>query len=275
MVGLLLVWTLAACTTAAGRGGVGTDTLATTPGVGSPEPGAIELTVFGAASLRGVLERLRDAYAVAVPGTSIVVSTDSSAALATQIEQGAPADVFLSADQDQPRRLIDGGLVDGSPVSFAANELSVITPVGNPGGLASPANIGDPGVTIIAAGDHVPITGYATRLIDRLARQPGYPADLATRYAANVASREDNVKAVLAKVELGEGDAGIVYRTDAIASSKVDTLDLPEAANVTATYDAVVIAGSRHRDAARAFLDWLLGPDGQAILIDDGFIAPS
>ena len=121
----------------------------------------------------------------------------------------------------------------------------------------------------------MPITKYATQLVDNLAKDSGYPADFAAAYAANVASKEDNVKAVIAKIELGEGDAGIVYVTDAKASTKVATVDVPDAANVPATYAGVVVKASKNPEAAKAFLDWFAGPDGQAILGGFGFLPPS
>jgi molybdate transport system substrate-binding protein len=240
-----------------------------------PTAEAVELTVFGAASLTGALEEAKATYEAANPGTTVTVSTDSSAALATQIEQGAPADVFLSADTINPKKLVDGGLADGEAVAFAGNELTVIVPTDNPAGIDTPADLATPGVKIIAAGDEVPITRYATQLVDNLAREPGYPAGFAAAYAANVASKEDNVKAVVAKVELGEGDAGIVYATDAADSDKVATVDVPPTANVPATFAGVVVKASPHVDAAHAFLTWFAGPDGQAILSTLGFLPAS
>jgi molybdate transport system substrate-binding protein len=234
----------------------------------------IRLTVYGAASLRGVLAEVAAAYERAVPGTTLTTSTDSSATLAAQIEQGAPADVFLAADTANPARLAAAGLADGEPVAFAGNRLAVIVPAGNPAGIRSPSDLARPGVKVIAAGDEVPITAYAQRLVDNLAAEPGYPARFAAAYAANVVSREDNVKAVVAKVELGEGDAGIVYLTDARASDRIETVDVPEGANVSATYAGVVVRASGHLAAARAFLAWLAGPDGTAILARSGFLPP-
>ncbi len=241
------------------------------PAAGSSAPPSLDLVVFGAASLKGVLEQAKPAYEAAHPGTRLTISTDSSATLATQIEQGAPADVFLSADTANPRRLVDGGFAEGDPVPFAANDLAVIVPAGNPARLVSPAGLATPGVKVIAAGDKVPITSYASQLVANLAGQPGYPAGFAAAYDANVASREDNVKAVVAKIQLGEGDAGIVYATDAAAARDVETLEVPATANVAATYAGVVVEASAHRDAATAFLDWMAGPGGQAILADAGF----
>ena len=240
----------------------------------SPSPASTELTIYGAASLSAVLDAAKTAYEAAVPGTRLTISTDSSAALETQIEQGAPADVFLAADTMNPTKLVDGGFAAGDAVVFAGNELTVIVPNGNPAAIGSPADLGRDGVKLIAAGDEVPITKYATQLVENLAKQPGYPAGFRAAYAANVVSKEDNVKAVVAKVGLGEGDAAIVYVTDAKASSDVDTVEVPDAANVPASYSGVVVRSSKNVDAAKAFLTWIAGPAGQAILGDAGFLPP-
>jgi molybdate transport system substrate-binding protein len=246
-----------------------------TPSAGSPSAApTVELTILGAASLKGALDKAKTAYQAANPGTTVTLSTDSSSALETQIEQGAPADVFLSADTTNPQKLVDGGFADGSPVVFAANVLTVIVPAGDPAGVGTPANLARSGVKVVAAGDQVPITKYAKQLVANLAKQPGYPADFVARYTANVVSKEDNVKAVVAKVELGEADAGIVYATDAAASTKVGQIAVPSDANVPATYAAVAVRSSAHAAAANAFLDWWAGPAGQAILADFGFLPP-
>jgi molybdate transport system substrate-binding protein len=234
-----------------------------------------ELTILGAASLKGALDSAKATYEANNPGVTLTISTDSSAGLETQIEQGAPADVFLSADTKNPQTLIDKGLGSGSMVVFAGNKLTVIVPTDNPGGVTSPKDLAKPGLKIVAAGDDVPITRYANQLVDNLARQSGYPMDFASAYAANVLSKEDNVKAVVAKIELGEGDAAIVYETDAAASHKVKTIDVSDAANVPATYGGVVVKASTNQDAAAAFLTWLAGPDGQAILAGFGFLPPA
>jgi len=234
-----------------------------------------ELTIYAAASLKGALDQAKTAYEAANPGTTLTISTDSSSALETQIEQGAPADVFLSADSTNPQKLVDKGLAEGDPVTFAGNKLTIIVPTANPAGIASPKDLATPDVKVIAAGDEVPITKYATQLVDNLAKESGYPADFAATYAANIASKEDNVKAVVAKIELGEGDAGIVYVTDAKASDKVTPIDVPDSADVPATYDGVVVKASRNAAAGTAFLDWFAGPEGQAILSDLGFLPPA
>jgi len=238
-------------------------------------PRPIELTVYAAASLKGTLEAVRTAYETALPGTTITLATDASSTLRTQIEQGAPADVFLSADEQNPAALGDAGLTDGAAIPFAGNSLVVIVPTANPADLDTPADLALPGIKVIAAGADVPITRYATRVVTGLAREPGYPPDFATRYDANVVSREDNVKAVVAKIELGEGDAAIVYATDARASTTVGTIQIPTAANVRAAYAGVVVKSSAHLAAAHAFLAWLVGSGGQAVLARFGFRSPS
>jgi molybdate transport system substrate-binding protein len=241
----------------------------------APSAAAVELTIYGAASLKGALDKAKTVYETANPGTTITLSTDSSSALETQIEQGAPADVFLSADTTNPKKLVDKDLAGGDPITFAGNVLTVIVPADNPAGIKTPADLAKPGIKVIAAGEEVPITKYATQLIGNLAKETGYPADFVAAYTANIASREDNVKAVVAKIELGEGDAGIVYVTDAKASTKVTTVEVPDSANVPATYDGVVVKASKNVAAAKAFLDWFAGPDGQAILGALGFLPPS
>jgi molybdate transport system substrate-binding protein len=240
----------------------------------APSAEAAELTIFAAASLKNVLAEAETAYEAVNPGTDLTVSTDSSAALETQIEQGAPADVFLSADTTNPQKLVDGGLASGEAVPFAGNKLTVIVPTDNPAGIQSPADLAKDGVRIIAAGDEVPITKYATQLVEDLAAEADYPADFQAAYAANIASKEDNVGQVVAKIELGEGDAGIVYVTDANASDEVSAIDVPEDANVPATYACVVVGASPNQEAAAAFLDWLAGSDGQAVLSSFGFLPP-
>src|SRR5689334_12725183 len=220
---------LAACS-----GGTG----ATSPST-SAAPAA--LTIYGAASLKGVLDQAKAAYEAANPGTTLTISTDSSSALETQIEQGAPADLFLAADTTNPKKLVDNGLAGSAVVTFAGNQLTIIVPTANPAGITSPFDLAKSGVKYVAAGDAVPITKYATQLIANLAKASGAPADFAAKVAANTVSKEDNVKAVVAKIELGEGDAGIVYVTDARASTKVTAIDVAPDVNVPATYAGVVV----------------------------------
>ena len=239
----------------------------------TPPATTTTLTVYAAASLTGAFRDLAAAYSSQTPGMTITLSFDASSALRAQIEQGAPADVFASADTSNPKVLADQGLAASSPTVFAGNTLVVIVPASG-SKITSPMDLAAPGVRVVAAGDAVPITRYANQLLVKLAAQPGYPADFAARVGANVVSREDNARAVVTRIELGEGDAAIVYATDARASSRVRAIDVPSAARVPATYAAVVVKSSRYQAAAAAFLAWIASPAGQAILARYGFLPP-
>jgi molybdate transport system substrate-binding protein len=272
-----IVLVLAACSSSATpmpttAPATATPTSMATATAASATTAPVNLTIYGAASLKAALAKAQTTYAAANPGTSLTISTDSSTALETKIEQGAPADVFLSADTANPQKLVDKGLAAGSVTKFAGNLLTVIVPTANPAGIETPADIAKSGVKVIAAGDTVPITKYANQLVANLAKQPGYPADFVSKYTANIVSKQDNVAAVVTQIELGEGDAGIVYVTDAKSSTKVATIAVPDAANVPATYSGVVVKASANAAAAQAFLTWFAGPDGQAILASFGFL---
>jgi molybdate transport system substrate-binding protein len=248
----------------------------TAPATSAPATAApASLTIYGASSLTAVLAKVKTTYEAANPGTTLTISTDSSSALETQIEQGAPADVFLSADTANPQKLVDQGLAVGGITKFAGNLLTVIVPTGNPAGIQTPADLAKSGVKVIAAGDTVPITKYANQLVANLAKQPGYPADFVAKYNANIVSKQANVAAVVSQIALGEGDAAIVYVTDAKTSTNVVPIAVPAAANVLATYSGVVIKASANASAAQAFLAWFAGPSGQAILASFGFLPPS
>ena len=229
------------------------------------------ITAFVAASLRDAMAAVGPAYAEAT-GVQIETSADASTALRVLIEQGARTDVLLSADTKNPDTLLAAGLVIGSVVPFAQNSLAIIVPTSNPAGIRSALDIGRPGVKIVAAGEGVPITGYADRLVEQLGADTSDRGAFVAGYAANVVTREDNVKAVVAKIELGEGDAAIVYATDALAATGVLVIPIPDGLNVLATYAGVVPTTALHPGAGGAFLNWLAGPSGQAILARFGFI---
>jgi molybdate transport system substrate-binding protein len=219
--------------------------------------------VFAAASLRNAFEAFGETLR-ADTGIAPSYSFDASSALRTQIEQGAPADVFASADTRNVEILLQAGAARDAVV-FACNQLAVIVPAGNPGGIVSATDIGRPGVAVVAAGDEVPITRYAEQLALNLG--------IADGYAANIVTREDNVAAVRSRVELGEGDAGIVYLTDAIASGGlVEQVPVPAEANVPATYAAAVVTSTDQPAESSAYLGWLTGVAGQAALADLGFL---
>jgi molybdate transport system substrate-binding protein len=239
-----------------------------------PSRTSVELTVYAAASLRDVLDTLKARYAQIAPWVTLTVSTGASSALRTPIEQGAPADVFLSADTKNPAALVTAGLTAGEAKRIVDNRLTIIVPTSNPAGINAPGDLARAGVKIVAAADAVPITKYAEELVANLAGQPGAPPGFAAAYAANVVSREDDVKAVVAKIELGEGDAAIVYATDAAASDAVTEIAIPPDAEVIAQDAGAVVGRSAHLDDARAFLDWLNSPEAQEIFGSFGFRSP-
>jgi molybdate transport system substrate-binding protein len=230
-----------------------------------------DLTVYAAASLSDAFEDLAGAYE-AETGVSVAFSFDASSTLRAQITEGAPADVFASADLANAEALVDAGLTDGDLSVFAENALAVVTPSVGPPVVGVWVELASPGIRIIAAGEGVPITGYAEELIANLAEEPPAPDGFADAYAANIVSREDNVRAVLAKIELGEGDAGIVYETDAAASDDVTIVGVPEDANVRAEYAVVILAGSA--PGATDFVEWLLADTARGILASHGFRLP-
>jgi len=232
------------------------------------------ITVLAASSLQAAFTAAGNAYAAAHPDSTVTFGFDASSGLRAKLEEGAAADLFASADVANAQRLIVDGLAIGPVRPFAGNGLAIVVPRDNPAHIETPADLARPGVRLVSAGDGVPITSYATQLIDDLAGQVGYPPGYAALVAANVVSREDNVAAVVAKVGLGEGDAGIVYGTDAQASSRVKRIPIPAAVKVSVTYAAVVVKSSRQPEAARAFLSFLASSPGQAILARYGFVTP-
>ena len=229
-----------------------------------------ELTVYAAASLTDAFEELAAAYTDET-GVTVVLSFDASSALRAQITEGAPADVFASADLVNAQALVDEGLTDGDLAVFARNALTIVTPA-DADGVDDWTDLATPGLRIIAAGEDVPITRYADELVANLASQTDAPAGFADAYAANIVSREDNVRAVLTKIELGEGDAAIVYETDAASSEAVTVVEVPEDANVLAEYAVVTVADAA--PGAADFAAWLLEETAQEILASHGFRPP-
>jgi molybdate transport system substrate-binding protein len=233
-----------------------------------------QVTVLAAASLRDVLTELAGRFEAEHPGVVIVPSFDASSTLRTQVEAGASADLFLSADTSNPQALADGGLTDGEPVPFTGNAVTLIVPAGNPAGIETWADLATHGVRVIAAGEDVPISRYADEAIATLAAHADAPPDFIQLVEAAVVSREDNVRAVLAKLELGEGDAGFVYATDARASTDVVEIPLPPEARIAATYAGVVLRDAPAGDSARDLLTWLTNDAAQAVFAEYGFVAP-
>lgn len=221
------------------------------------------LTILAAASLKAAFTELAGKFEADNPGTEVTLSFAGSADLATQITQGAPADVFASADTRNMARLQDEGLVDGAPRSFATNTLSIVVPAGNPAGITGFGDLARPGVKVVVCASQVPC-GAATKSIEQ-----------ETGTNLSPVSEESSVTDVLGKVTSGEADAGLVYVTDArSAGAKVEQVPFPEAATAVNTYPIAGVKGAGNKPAADAFLEFVLGADGAATLAAAGFGKP-
>ena len=243
-------------------------------GCGSPAAYDGTIQVYAASSLQDVIPEEADAIAAWGSNVRIQATYDSSSRLRTQIEQGAPADLFLSADDANTTFLAQDGVPYYASAAFAGNRLVLVVPAGSTS-VEAWTDLANPGVRIVAADPFVPVTTYADELVSLLSADRGAPANFQGAYWDNVVSREDNVRAVLAKVELGEADAGFVYATDARTSTRVRVLPLPDEASVEVTYLGVVVSEGSRGDAAAAFLAWLTTEQGAAVLEARGFTRPT
>jgi len=229
---------------------------------------AAQLTVFAASSLRDAFQDLGRSFEQQHPGTSLSFNFAGSQELRTQVEHGARADVLASADPRTLRALADAGLAL-QPQVFARNEPVIVVPAGNPAGIHSLADLPRARRLVVGAPE-VPIGEYTVRILEAASRRYG-PA-FGAAVEARVASRELNVRQVLAKVALGEADAAIVYRTDALASrGAAEVISIPPQLNVVAEYPIAVLRGAPRPGLARAFVELVLSPAGQAVLARHGF----
>lgn len=231
-----------------------------------------EVVVMAAASLTAaftdMVRGIRDAH----PRLRIVHNFAGSQALRTQLEQGAAADVFASADDAQMQRALDRGLIDGSPQVFIRNTLLIIVPRDNPSQAASFADLAKPGLKLTLAGPQVPVGRYSREALE--STQADYGTDFTARVLSNLVSEETSVKQVLVKVQLGEADAGIVYASDVSEKTLQDisTVPIPGAYNRLANYPIAATRAARNPLGAAAFIRFVLSPTGQAILKAHGFI---
>ncbi len=233
------------------------------------------ITVMAAASLTSAFQEIGQQFEGAYPGAKVQFNFAGSQQLAQQIAQGAPADVFASANQKQMDAVIQAGQVkSGAAQTFAQNRLVVIFPKANPAGLTGLADLAKPGVKIVLAAKEVPVGQYAVDFLDKASQDATFEPSFKEDVIKNVVSYEDNVKAVLTKVALNEADAGIVYTTDAAAAEPdtVSQIEIPDAYNVIASYPIAVLQGSANPALAKAFVDFVLSPTGQATLAKYGFL---
>jgi molybdate transport system substrate-binding protein len=231
-----------------------------------------DVIVFAAASLTDAFEAIEQELEAATPTLSITYNFGGSQALVTQLEEGAQADVFASANAAQMDAAIAANLLGSEPLPFARNRLAIVTPSGNPASIESAADLGTEGVLLVLAQSEVPAGRYARESVCLMAADTAtYGPDFVARVAANVVSEEEDVRDVLAKVALGEADAGIVYVSDAVAAGdQVDVVAIPDAVNVIATYPVAVLAAGDEA-LSSAFVAYLLSEEGQAMLERYGF----
>lgn len=238
------------------------------PPTSTPEPRT--LTVFAAASLTDAFTEIGKNFEAEHPGVTMTFNFAGSPALRTQIEQGAPADVFASANTKEMDTLVTGTLVaDGTQLIFLTNKLVVILPANNPAALEKLADLANPGIKLVLAAEEVPVGKYARQALDSM--NGSFGTDFKAKVLANVVSNEDNVKQVVAKVQLGEADAGFVYTSDAVAAPDLKTIEIPAELNVIAKYPIAPLVKSAKADLAKAFIDYVLSADGQAVLQKWGF----
>lgn len=225
--------------------------------------GGDSITVFAAASLKSTFTELGQRFEDQHPGTRVVFNFAGSSDLVAQLDQGAPGDVFASADTANMTKAVQAGLTASEPVNFATNILTIVVPPGNSANIASFADLARPDVKVVVCAPQVPC-GTATQKIED-----------ATGIRLTPVSEESSVTDVLGKVVTGQADAGLVYVTDAAAAGdKVAEIPFPEATKVVNTYPIVVLKDSGNPEVASEFTGYVTGPEGRAVLSAAGFGAP-
>ena len=221
-------------------------------------------SIFAAASLTDSFKALGTAFQAAHPGVTVQFNFAGSPTLVTQIEQGASADVFASADTTNMDKIKADGFAAGTPQVFARNKLAIVVAAGNPKGITGLADLAKPGVIYITAAPTVPAGKYALQILANAGVE------------VTPKSLEADVKSVVGKIQLGEADAGIVYTTDVkAAGTKVQGVSIPDSVNVIATYPIVEVKGTKNADLAKAFIAYVLSADGAAKLQSFGFLSAS
>lgn len=233
------------------------------------------LNVFAASSLTDAFAEIGAQFTADNPGVELVFNFGGSNQLATQIGEGAPADVFAPANGAQMDAAIaTGRIAPGAPQTFARNRLVVVTPSDNPAGLTTLQDLATPGVKLVLAAPEVPAGQYALDFLNKAAADGSLGAGYREAVLANVVSYEENVRTVLTKVALGEADAGIVYASDVAASpaGAVQQIEIPGALNTIVTYPIAVLSDSPEPALAQSFVDAVLSAEGQAVLEQAGFL---
>jgi molybdate transport system substrate-binding protein len=239
-------------------------------GGGEGGEGGGEITVYAASSLTDAFGEMKESFEMQNSGTEVRLNFAGSSALLTQLQQGAPADVFASADEEKMNTAFEDGLVE-DPQDFVTNELVVIVPEGNPMGVERLENLANPGLRLVLAEESVPVAGYTEEVLEKANAQ--YGPDFSQRVLSNVASREADVKAAANRVSLGDADATFVYRSDITPDleEKVQEIEIPPDLNVVATYPIARTTSSSNPELADEWISFVLSEEGQRILQEWGF----
>jgi molybdate transport system substrate-binding protein len=250
-------------------------------GCGSPSPVPLptdatvssEVVVFAASSLTDAFQDVGQAFSAANPSTKVIFNFGSSSQLATQLGQGARADVFASADQTQMDNARKVEAIVGQDRVFARNRLVVIVPRDNPRKVASVNDLARDGIKFVTAQPNVPIGQYTEQMLEKAVADPAYGADFKSRVERNIVSREDNVRQVVSKVQLGEADAAVVYLTDVTPQvrDQLQQIQVPDPLQTTATYPIAVARGDNPA-GGEAFANFVLSQSGREILAKWGFL---
>ena len=245
-----------------------------TPVAVTPFPeGGGDLTVFAAASLTNAFDEIGVTLEADNEGLDITFNYAGSQALVTQLTEGAEADVFASANAAQMTNAQDAGTIDGEPRPFAGNRLGLVVPADNPAGVTGLADLAGDDVALVLAQADVPVGQYARQSLCLAGLDAAtYGDGFVEGVTGNVVSEEEDVRDVLTRVQIGEADAGIVYVSDYVATEGggMTLIEIPDAVNVVASYPIASVAGG-DTELAAAFIDYVLGPDGQAVLEAYGF----
>lgn len=236
--------------------------------------GGQSLTIFAASSLTDAFNEIATNFKAANPGTDITFNYGGSSTLVAQLSQGAPADIFASANNTQMAAAQKAGRIGGTPVTFAKNRLVLIVPADNPAHIQTLHDVANSGVKLVVAAQGVPVRDYTETMLKALAADSTYGDAYVTAFRANIVSEEANVRDVSAKVALGEADAGFVYRTDVTPdiASKVMVIQIPDLYNTIATYPIAVTNDSANAALAQKFIDYIMSDDGQKVLTSWNFI---
>jgi molybdate transport system substrate-binding protein len=246
----------------AGCGGAGTSGSPPSAGATSPRVTGT-VTVFAAASLTESFTRIGKDFEAANPGAKVMFNFAGSSALATQVNQGAPADVLASASPTSLKTVSDAGNTEGTPTTFARNQLVIAVPRGNPKHVTGLTDLGTPGVKVALCAEQVPCGAAAKKALDTAGIK------------LTPVTLEQDVKSALSKVKLGEVDAALVYRTDAKAdTADVDGIEFPESAGAINVYPIIMLKDAANKAGAQAFVAYVESDKGKAVLAAAGFQAP-